>query len=356
MAAFIETLENRRLMSVRPDGVVTNTLPVDTAPLIRKGVLAINGTAGDDNISVRAVAAKRGVRIEVRVVSGQTVGGKLNGSVTRSVLVPVGQVPSVVVIGNGGNDQLDTDTIGYKLTKSIDVDTRVLSAVKPSGRRVYVEDPMSQPMLGGDGDDTAAWAEQSYADIRRQLKAAATSDVLFLGDSHINYLSQIGAEVFKEKFGSVPNVNFGLKGDTTSQLLYRLRSQVLLRGTQAKKIVLQIGTNNVALSNDVDAITRGITAVVSEIRTRVPEARIVLTSILPRRTAAENKVINKVNDRLLATYVYPREGKPTRVSMINLTSYFSGERALARYYRPNSIHLNSRGYRLWVEVIKLSTI
>ncbi len=357
MQALIESLECRRLMSVRTEGVIVDHLPVDTAPVIKKGTLAIYGTAGDDNISVHIVPPGRDaiMKVRVRVVSGETVDGKLNGSVTQSVLVPLGAFSSIVVIGDGGNDQLDTDVTAYKFTKSVDVDSRLLSAIKSSGRKAYVEDPMSKGTAGVLAGSTAKWAKESYSDIQRLRRKAFFSDVLFLGNSHINYLPQIGAEVFKEKFGAIPSLNLGLPGDTTSQLLYRIQQQnMLFFAGNVKVVVVEIGSNNVALSDDVAAITHGIEAVVTELRARLPHTTILLNSILPRISNAENKVVNKVNDRLAALYP-PAFSKDKRgikpVQFVNLTPYFSSQRAKERYYRPNNIHLNSNGYRVWVNQI-----
>ena len=344
MRNLIETLEDRRLMSVRPEGVVSGRPVAETAPLIHKGVLAVNGSSGDDNISIRVEANRKGkLYVVIRVVSGKTVDGKLNGRFTRSVGVPVEQVPFIVVTGNGGNDQLETDETAYKFTKSIDVDARVVSMVLPNGRTSYIEDPMSQPIVGVLGGSVSAWRKKSNSDIVRLKDPSYSTDVAFVGDSHINYLSQTGATVFKEKFGSVSNVNLGLAGDTTSQMLYRIKQQDLVLAGGLKLVVLEVGTNNVALSDDVNAIFRGIKAVVLEIRAQLPYTKILINSILPRRANAENKVINKVNDQLATL----DNGRGVR--FLNVTPQFSGERALQRYYRPDSIHLNSRGYRVWID-------
>ena len=143
-------------------------------------------------------------------------------------------------------------------------------------------------------------------------------DALFLGDSITDFWRESnpatnhnGKAVFDQYFGGMRVANFGYSGDTTQQVLWRLQNGEG-EGFQPKVVMLMIGTNNTGyvkgttnLKNTSAEIAEGVTAVVHELRTRFPAARILLLGIFPRgdpgdinrvQIAAINATIARLND------------------------------------------------------------
>src|SRR5690606_38799686 len=105
------------------------------------------------------------------------------------------------------------------------------------------------------------------------------AEVLFIGDSITDFWRNeegefAGKPVFDEYFGHWKVANFGIAGDTTQGVLYRLRNGEG-EGFSPRAVMLMIGTNNTG-RNTAAEIAEGIGAVVLELQQRFSEARILL--------------------------------------------------------------------------------
>jgi len=137
----------------------------------------------------------------------------------------------------------------------------------------------------------------------REAKEAGTAGrprcrTLFLGDSITEALrgSQFGElydelaarrEAFEAAFPLREARAFGVSGDRTQHLLWRVRNGELAFRHPPGVVVVCVGTNNLGRDNDSAADTfLGIRAVVLEILHRLPGTRVLLTGILPRGPGA----------------------------------------------------------------------
>ena len=93
-------------------------------------------------------------------------------------------------------------------------------------------------------------------------------DVLFLGDSITEGWEGGGKEVWKKDFRPLKAANFGIGGDRTQHVLWRMQNGEL-EGIKPKAAVLMIGTNNPG-SNTAEEIADGIEAIVAELRKKRP--------------------------------------------------------------------------------------
>ena len=93
-------------------------------------------------------------------------------------------------------------------------------------------------------------------------------DLLFLGDSITQGWNDNA--VWKRFYGPRNAANFGIGGDRTQHVLWRIQNGEL-DGIEPKVVVLMIGTNN-ADSATADEIAQGVTAIVEELR-RPPARR-----------------------------------------------------------------------------------
>ncbi|CAG0887503.1 unnamed protein product [Cyprideis torosa] len=106
----------------------------------------------------------------------------------------------------------------------------------------------------------------------------AEPDVLFVGDSIIGHMPRTST-IWQRWFAPLHSLNFGVSGDCTQHLLWRLQNGEL-DCIRPKAIVVEIGTNNY-LHSATD-VMHGISAVVDTIREKQPQAKIFLCTILPR--------------------------------------------------------------------------
>ena len=113
-------------------------------------------------------------------------------------------------------------------------------------------------------------------------------DVVFLGDSITDGWRNTGLAAWKQHFAPLKAANFGIAGDGTQNVLWRITNGEL-DGFEAKVVVLLIGTNNIpntfegtTQAAEAGMVTEAITLLVSTIRAKQPNAKILLQAILPR--------------------------------------------------------------------------
>lgn len=120
--------------------------------------------------------------------------------------------------------------------------------------------------------------------------------VVLVGDSIINGLARYH-RVWHKYFTSFRALNFGLGGDRTQHVLWRLHNGAL-EGTP-KVVVVHCGTNNID-KNYSSEIVQGILAIVEFIRNKVPPCSVVVVGLLPRdlHPSERREKIVEVNDEL----------------------------------------------------------
>ena len=104
--------------------------------------------------------------------------------------------------------------------------------------------------------------------------------MIFFGDSitHVWHLP-----VWEQHYGSRGGVNFGVAGDFTQGLLWRLQQGGQWPASLRPKLaVLLIGTNNAAYSAPAENTALGIAEAVRLVRQRSPATRVLIIGILPR--------------------------------------------------------------------------
>jgi lysophospholipase L1-like esterase len=186
---------------------------------------------------------------------------------------------------------------------------------------------------------------QSFLEVAK----AGNIDLLFVGDSITDWWRQPnrGLPVFTEYFGSYKTANFGIAGDTTQGVLWRMQNGEL-DGFQAKLIVLMLGTNNIN-RNPNDDIAEGDRAIIGEFQKRQPKAKVLLLGVFPRGAAADNPFrasIQAINAKL-ATFA-----DSSRVFYMDIGDKFlAPDGTLPPDIMPDGLHPNEKGYRIWADAI-----
>lgn len=117
-------------------------------------------------------------------------------------------------------------------------------------------------------------------------------DVVMLGDSILHYWAGEpkapiirGESSWKEMFHGKSAANLGFGWDRVENVLWRINNSEL-NDLKPATIMLLIGTNNLEF-NSAAEIRRGIQAVCSAIHKQLPETKIHVLGILPRRLPAK---------------------------------------------------------------------
>src|SRR5262245_15425740 len=113
-----------------------------------------------------------------------------------------------------------------------------------------------------------------------EIAKAGNIDLLFVGDSITDLWRSRGLEVWNKSFAPLKAANFGIGGDTTQGVLWRMQNGEL-EGFKAKLIVLMLGTNNINRNPNAD-IAEGDRLIVDEFKKRQPQAKILILGIFPR--------------------------------------------------------------------------
>ena len=103
------------------------------------------------------------------------------------------------------------------------------------------------------------------------------ADVVFLGDSLIQYMKNF--DVWKKFFEPLGSLNFGIGGDQTQHVLWRVQNGEL-QGFSPRIVVLLVGTNNFA--DSASAVAAGVFSVVEAVLSRQEETRVIAVEIPPK--------------------------------------------------------------------------
>lgn len=130
------------------------------------------------------------------------------------------------------------------------------------------------------------WMAFHEANLRRTKQGDI--GLLFLGDSITQGWNQ-APEVFQQSFGFYKPANYGIGGDQTSNVLWRL-DHGEVDNISPSVVVLMIGVNNLwSRKNSPDEIAGGIKAVVEKLRAKLPQSKVLLLGILPITETPEHE-------------------------------------------------------------------
>ena len=112
--------------------------------------------------------------------------------------------------------------------------------------------------------------------------AQGNVDLLMIGDS-ITHAWDRQTDLWNKYYAPRNAVNMGFSGDRTQHVLWRLDNGHL-EGINPKLAVIMIGTNNSNGSdNSAEEIADGIIAICSKLRTDLPDSKILILAIFPRK-------------------------------------------------------------------------
>lgn len=190
--------------------------------------------------------------------------------------------------------------------------------------------------------------------LRRAQENPGPCDIAFIGDSITQGWEGNGKNVWTNYYGNRKCLNFGVGGDRTEHVLWRFENGQL-DGIKPKAAVLMIGTNNsnknrAGVEDYSEAeILEGVQAIVKQIRTRLPETKVLVVGIFPRGKtfSTQRGKILQINQAL---------AKLADDNMIHYVDFGSqlieADGSISREIMPDYLHLSEKGYTIWAEAIE----
>jgi beta-glucosidase len=185
-------------------------------------------------------------------------------------------------------------------------------------------------------------------------RAKEPMDLLFLGDSITEGWTKAPG-VWKEYYEKYRAANFGIGGDRTQHVVWRIEDGEL-DGIKPKVVVLMIGTNNSGDDTGTQ-IAAADTKIVRLIREKIPGTKVLLLAIFPRGPWRGDKnpgealkrmaVIGEAN-ALLAKL---DDGKNVRFLDINHV-FLGADGKIPDSLMPDQLHPNAAGYQLWADAMQ----
>ncbi|HVT79492.1 MAG TPA: GDSL-type esterase/lipase family protein [Phycisphaerae bacterium] len=151
---------------------------------------------------------------------------------------------------------------------------------------------------------------------------------------------------WKENFWGWNAGDFAWGADTIQNILWRLRNGELDE-LNPKVVVFLGGTNNVTGSNNVDDMTKGLTACFDEIHKKAPDAVLIIVGILPRQ-ANYQPTIDAINANLARL----ADGRKTRYVDLKEKFLDKDGKLIAGMLNNDSLHPDTRGYQAIADAIK----
>lgn len=204
----------------------------------------------------------------------------------------------------------------------------------------------------------AAWLKRHEGFVAEAARGGV--DVLFLGDSITDGWRRPGPNggkgVWDREFAPLRAANFGIGGDRTQHVLWRIEHGTL-EGLRPRVVVLMIGTNNTGFERDGTTARNtpaetvaGVQAILGQLRRRVPEARVLLLAVFPRGEKPDHPQRLQVKEinRGLAPLADGRH-----VTFLDVgPSFLAADGTLPAAVMPDFLHPREEGYTRWAAALK----
>ena len=194
------------------------------------------------------------------------------------------------------------------------------------------------------------WWTKRHAEINRKA-SARPHDLLFIGDSITQGWEGAGRKTWEKYYGKRKALNLGISGDRTEHVIWRLNNGNLRKQQKAKVAVVMIGTNNTGhRDQDPGETADGVTRILSILRARCPDAKVLLLGVFPRDASPDGPK-RRINDALNEKLATLHDGE--RVHFLDIGKHFlNGKGHLPKELMPDYLHPQEKGYELWAEAIE----
>ena len=197
---------------------------------------------------------------------------------------------------------------------------------------------------------TRWWVDRHAAKLDAARQAGTVEcDVLLLGDS-ITHSWEPHEGIWKELLPELSFFNIGFSGDRTEHVLWRLENGAV-GNIRPKVVMLMIGTNNTGHRMDKpEEIAQGIRDIVSSLKVRLPETRVLVLGVFPRGEIADDS--KRKNNEAINELICDIGDDDPQVEYLDIgKEFFSEGGQLTNGVRNDFLHLTADGYRIWARAV-----
>jgi N-acetylglucosamine-6-sulfatase len=227
----------------------------------------------------------------------------------------------------------------------------LMAPAAESGPATELPPPPSDPVVPVPRDRDYPWMSLAqWQATHSELSAIAAkgeAELVFFGDSIT--ASTRSSESWKKIFAAYRSANFGIGGDRTQNLLWRLEHGEI-GALKPKLAVLLIGTNNIGITgNDIADTVRGVNAVVSKLHAAFPSAKLLVLGLFPRDESPASPLRAKVQ-QINGALTKLDDDKTVFVRDIGQV-FLEPDGTLSTAVSKDHLHPTEEGIRRWAEAI-----
>ena len=189
------------------------------------------------------------------------------------------------------------------------------------------------------------WGAKNYKYVINNFKKNPLkfNQIVFLGNS----ITAEGGN-WGEKLNYSNIRNRGIAGDVTDGVLARIDEIIYFK---SKAVFLLIGINDLwNFSPSIPStkyISNNILKIAKEIKKGSPETQVYVQTILPTSKSIFVESIKKINNTIKS------KSSKFNFNVIDLHSNFeNNDGFIKKELTTDGIHLNSKGYKVWIEIVK----
>lgn len=200
-----------------------------------------------------------------------------------------------------------------------------------------------------------------------EISKQGEAELVFLGDSITEAWESGGKEVWNKFYGDRKATNFGIGGDRTEHVLWRIKNGNF-EGLHPKLIILMIGTNNtghVGRTNipklgpeigsagyqcTAEQTAEGIALIVKKLREKMPDTDILLLGVFPRGAMKDDPM--RLTNASINLLIQPLGDQP-KVHFMDVSQKFLQEDGtITKEIMRDRLHLTPKGYEIWASAIE----
>jgi beta-glucosidase len=191
------------------------------------------------------------------------------------------------------------------------------------------------------------WMPRHNAILERNKQGKV--DLIMIGDSITHGWEHSSGDTWDKYYAKRNAVNMGFSGDKTEHVLWRLQNGEI-DGINPKLAVIMIGTNN----SDGDYYTAqqiadGIKAIVCQLRTKLPNTKVLILAIFPRGEKPSAQRQKNAQASLLASKIADKKW----IYYLDINNKFLGiYGTLSTDIMPDLLHPREKGYKIWAEAME----
>lgn len=200
------------------------------------------------------------------------------------------------------------------------------------------------------GENDSWWIPCFHNKLKQPRK-----DLLFIGDSITDLWTYPadhrypgGLNTWNRRYKDIAT-NFGITGDKTQTVLWRLTEGKSLEGYTPKYIVLLIGINNLLQNDTPEDTAAGIRAVVNYLRKVLPDSKVLLLGIFPCHSNPNDPIRSKVK-AVNETIKTLADSKNVYFADIGRV-FLEKDGSITKDVMRDLLHLSPRGYEMWADAL-----